>query len=90
MNLENEVMRGEEPLASQVDSDLVIFSAQQGMYYGTQAVGKRIWSLIETPTRVAQVCDRLEQEFEVDRATCEREVIAFLEQLEEEGLIEVH
>jgi hypothetical protein len=87
MNLQSQVVRKPDPLSSQVDEDLVIFSAENGMYYGTEEVGKRIWSLIETQTTVKSLCDTLMQEFEVDRETCEREVVAFLDQLNQEGLI---
>lgn len=89
MNLDTRIKRQDEPLSSQVDDELVIFSARNGMYYGTQAVGKRIWSLIEQETTIAELRDRLLEEFDVDRDTCEREVMAFLDQLQQEGLIKV-
>lgn len=87
MKLDSKIIRKTNPLASRVDDDLVIFSAEKGMYYGTQAVGSRVWSLIEQETTVASVCDQLMQEFEVDRDTCEREVVAFLGYLEQEELV---
>ncbi|EWH01132.1 lasso peptide biosynthesis PqqD family chaperone [Halomonas sp. BC04] len=89
MNLDTRVTRQDEPLSSQVDDELVIFSSKNGMYYGTQAVGKRIWSLIEQETTIAEIRDRLLEEFDVDRETCEREVVTFLDQLQQEDLIKL-
>ncbi|EPC03541.1 hypothetical protein L861_18570 [Litchfieldella anticariensis FP35 = DSM 16096] len=89
MDLSNKVSREKGPLASQVNDDLVIFSARNGMYYGTQIVGNRIWSLIEHETTISAICEKLLREFEIDRDTCTQEVVAFLEQLNHEGLIKV-
>ncbi|WP_175507768.1 PqqD family peptide modification chaperone [Halomonas korlensis] len=89
MNRSTLVKRHPSLLSSSVDDDLVLFSAEQGMYYGTQAVGRRIWTLIEDEVSVAEVCDKLLDEFSVDRVTCEREVLQFVEQLANEGMVTV-
>lgn len=89
MNLTTVVKRHPSLLASQVNDDLVLFSAERGMYYGTQAVGGRIWSLIQDEVSVSGICDQLLAEFSVERETCERDVLQFLEQLETEGLVMV-
>ncbi|MDI5934178.1 PqqD family peptide modification chaperone [Halomonas kalidii] len=89
MDLNTKLTRDLKPLTSHIDDDLVIFSAENGMYYGTEVVGNRIWSLIEHETTISKICDQLMQEFVVERETCEREVLAFLGQLEQEGLIMV-
>ncbi len=89
INETSHVKRDPSLLSSSVDDDLILFSADQGMYYGTQAVGSRIWALIEDEVSVAEVCDRLLEEFSVDRVTCKREVLHFIEQLAEEGMVTV-
>lgn len=76
-------------VAADVNDDLVILSITRGKYYGTQTVGKHIWSMLEQPVTVSAISDRLMQTFEVDRATCDREVASFLRQLLDEGLIEL-
>ncbi len=83
------IVRSKEPLASRVDDDLVLFSANKGMYYGTQSIGQQIWEHLETEIQLADLCDRLQASFDVERDTCEREVVAFLTQLQQEGLITV-
>ncbi|WP_444677353.1 PqqD family peptide modification chaperone [Halomonas sp. E19] len=83
------IVRSTEPLASRVDDDLVLFSAKKGMYYGTQSIGQQIWEHLETEIQLADLCDRLQASFNVERDTCEREVVAFLTQLQQEGLITV-
>lgn len=89
IQLHNTVIRSPEPVASQIDDDLIILSIERGRYYGTEVVGQRIWALLVGPIRVDNLCDALTAEFEVERAICEQEVLAFLSQLQAEGLIEV-
>lgn len=89
IHLSSQVKRSTSLAASEIGDDLVILSVNRGRYYGTQIVGKRIWALLDNLIDVSDICDILTQEFEVDRPTCEREVIAFLEQLSQEDLIEV-
>lgn len=89
INETSHVKRDPSLLSSSVDDDLILFSADRGMYYGTQAVGSRIWALIEDEVSVSEVCDKLFDEFSVDRLTCEREVLQFVEQLAEEGMVTV-
>ncbi|GGX80243.1 hypothetical protein GCM10007160_04680 [Litchfieldella qijiaojingensis] len=90
MDAHSVVVRKKDPLSSSVGDEVVILSAKKGLYYGTEAVGSRIWSLIEQPTSVVRLCNQVMKEFEVDQATCERDVLSFLEQLEGEDLIIVH
>lgn len=89
MNRSSLIKRDSSLLFTRVDDDLVMFSANEGMYYGTQVVGRRIWALIEEEVSVDEICEQLLDEFSVDRVTCEREVIQFVEQLAEEGLVAV-
>jgi hypothetical protein len=83
------IKRDPSLLFTRVDDDLVLFSANEGMYYGMQVVGSRIWALIEDEVSVAEICDKLLEEFSVDRETCEREVMQFVEQLAEERIVVV-
>lgn len=89
IQLQSIVRRSPEPVSSEIDDDLVILSIERGRYYGTELVGQRIWQLLATPIRVDYLCDALVAEFTVKRATCEQEVLAFLSQLQQEGLIDV-
>lgn len=89
MNSNALVKRDSSLLFTRVDDDLILFSAERGMYYGTQVVGSRIWALIEDEVSIAEICDKLLEEFSVDRVACEREVLQFVEQLAEEGMVAV-
>lgn len=62
-------------------------SIETGEYYGLNPVASRIWELLETPHTFNQLIDKLMQEFDIDEASCQRDVEAFLKQMMEKKLV---
>jgi len=79
----------EEIVASDIDGETVMMSIQNGEYYGLDDIGSRIWELIEKPVKVSDLIDILLERFDVDRETCERDVLKFLNELNEDKILEV-
>ena len=90
IGLNTVVARNEEPVAVEVDRTIVMMSIDQGMYFGLEGTGPRIWALLEKPRSVGDVCETLLSEFDIDPDDCRREVIGFLEELRSAQLIRVH
>ena len=80
-------------VGNQVSSDLgdevAILDLKGGTYYGLDAVGSRIWSLIQEPRTVNEIRNILLEEYEVEPERCERDLLALLRRLADEGLVEV-
>lgn len=87
--LSSVVCQNREPVAVDVDESVVMMSLQREMYYSLEGAGGRIWRLVEVPRAVSEVCETLMAEFDVEPETCRREVLAFLDRLHREGLIEI-
>lgn len=68
---------------------MVLMSISNGEYYRLDEVGSRIWALLHEPSQVSALCDRLSDEYQINRATCEADVLAFLTDLQEGRLITV-
>jgi Coenzyme PQQ synthesis protein D (PqqD) len=83
------VVRDNEPIAAEVDDEIVILSAKAEAYFGLGAIGSDIWGMIATPCRISDVCTRLVEDYDVDRQTCERDTMAFMEKLLEGRLIRI-
>ncbi|GAA3828233.1 PqqD family peptide modification chaperone [Nocardioides panacisoli] len=56
-------------------------------YLGLDEVGQRVWDLLEEPRSLDGVVGALLEEYDVDRATCERDVAAFVAALEQHKLV---
>lgn len=83
------ITQGEDQVSTVVDGETVLMNVANGQYYQLDDIGSRIWTLIETPTAIAAVCDKLVNEFDVDRATCEADVLRLLDRLLANDLIRV-
>ena len=79
----------EEHLFSEMKGEAVILSLKNGKYYGVNAVGSYIWNAVQTPNTLQGIKAVVMDEFEVDEATCHREIISFLKKMAEEELIKV-
>jgi coenzyme PQQ synthesis protein D (PqqD) len=88
LSLESIVVRRAEPMTAPVDGELVMLDPRTSTYYGLDAIGHRIWDLLEEPQPVSALCEALQAEFDVPADTCRSDVLAFLERLEGAGLLE--
>lgn len=87
ITLESVVCRSGDVIASPVDNELVMMDMEQGMYYALDGVGSDIWERLAQPVQVADLCAQLVQEYDVDQATCQADVLAVLNEMAENGLL---
>src|SRR5688572_12435854 len=76
-------------LTTVVDDELIGMSVEQGVCYGLNGVGTRIWDLLAEPRSIDSLCDELMGEYDVEREQCLKEVMDLLEGLRSEGLLVV-
>jgi hypothetical protein len=89
LSLQTIVVAGKDQLFCDLGGEAAILNARTGMYYGLDAVGARVWSLIQQPRTVQNVREALLSEYDVDPDRCECDLLALLNQFLAEGLIEV-
>lgn len=89
ISLESRVSQIEDIVVSDIDDEKVMMSIEKGQYYALDPVGSRVWEFIEKPVRVSELIDVLLLKYDVDRKTCERDVLKFLEDLQEDGILKV-
>jgi hypothetical protein len=83
------VVAAKGQISADLADETVVLDLGAGMYYGLDVVGTRIWSLIQEPRSVDAVRAVLLAEYAVDPKRCERELVAFLQELAAHELIEV-
>lgn len=65
----------------------VLLSLKQGVYFGVDPIGARIWDLLQTPRTASELVTLLMQEFDVGAEQCRASVTAFLDRMEANELI---
>lgn len=83
------VVAAKDQVSCDLAGEAAILNIRNGVYYGLDPVGARIWQLIQQPRSVDEVRETLVGEYEVEPERCAQDLVALLEQLLAEGLIEV-
>jgi hypothetical protein len=89
LNLDCIVQRDPDVIAAEADQDLVMVSIANGFYYGVSDVAREIWAAIEHPKKISDLINDLAATYNIDRSTCEKETLSFLEDLLTEQLLQV-
>lgn len=83
------IERSGDWISAQVGDELVMMSAEHGRYLGLSPIGARIWDLLDTPTTLDQVVDKLTSDFNVSPQQCRDDTLAFIEELASHGAVAI-
>lgn len=84
------VVAAKEQVSCDLGGEAAILNLKNSVYYGLNAVGVRVWNLIQEPKTADEVLCVLLEEYEVESNRCECDLLALLQELATHGLIEVH
>jgi hypothetical protein len=87
IQLDTTITQAQDLLSNNLDDEIVMMNIEKGAYYGLDAIASHIWTLIETPISVSDLCDALLPSFDVDLETCRQDVLAFLHRMHKLGTI---
>jgi hypothetical protein len=71
---------------AEVDGELVALHIENGTCYSFNATAARIWALLDRPRSIADICDALSADFDVDPTICADQVVLLLQDLQKDGL----
>ena len=71
----------------ELDGETVLLNLDSGVYFGLDAVGTRVWTLLLEHGSTAPVCAQMEQEYDVAPEALERDVHRLVRELCQKGLI---
>ena len=83
------IAAAKEQVSCDLAGEAAILDLKSGQYYGLNAIGARIWSLMQEPHSISEVLRTLLEEYDVDAAQCEEDVLALVQKMAASGLIEV-
>lgn len=83
------VMASKDQVSCDLAGEAAILNLKNSVYYGLDAVGAWIWTLVQAPITVGAVRDAVLQEYDVEREQCERDVLDLLQKLAAEGLVAI-
>ena len=73
----------------QLDDEAVLLDLKSGTYFGLNTVGTRVWQLLVARTALSNVLDTLVDEYDVERAELECDLLSLSQELCTRGLTEL-
>lgn len=87
MTLERAYSVPDSVVTREVEGELVLLDLESGIYFGLDAIGVRIWRLIEDGNSLSAVIEAMLAEFDVEREVLERDLLELVGTLESRGLV---
>jgi len=86
-SLDRRVRISDDAVFRELDGEAVILHLDSGMYFGLDPVGTRLWQLIAEHGHLQPVYEAAIEEFAVDPAVLERDLLDLVDALAEKGLL---
>jgi hypothetical protein len=78
-----------EQVSCDVRDEVAILSLKDGIYYGLNPVGARVWSLIQKPRALRDIEEAILAEFDVEPSRWADDLRRLLRDLADHGLVEI-
>ncbi|MEC4803685.1 MAG: PqqD family protein [Jaaginema sp. PMC 1079.18] len=89
INLSQNVMPMSDVLVQNLADEAVLLNLESEAYFGLDAIGTRIFTLLQEKDSIAAVHQQLLQEYDVDSERLQQDLLSLIEQLVEHGLVQV-
>lgn len=89
LSLSSIVGAARDQVSCTLGDEAAILNLKNTVYYGLNPVGARVWELVQQSRKIREIRDVLLVEYEVEPARCEKDLFELLENMFEQGLIEV-
>jgi hypothetical protein len=86
---ETVVAAARDQVSTELDGEAVILNLADGVYYGLDGVGARIWELLASPRTAGELRDDIVSRYEVDADTAWRDLADLLGELARRRLVEI-
>lgn len=78
-----------ELVSANLGDEVVILGFKSGSYYSLDQVGDFVWDLLQQPQKVSDIRDAIFEEYDVELAQCENDLIVLLDDLADKELIDI-
>lgn len=83
------IVASQQQISCSLADESVILNLEDGVYYGLNSVASRVWDLVQEPRTLSEVRDRLLSEYEIEEASCTRDLVELVRQLHQWKLVDL-
>ncbi|MEI7706080.1 MAG: PqqD family protein [Deltaproteobacteria bacterium] len=88
LQLDTVVRRNPKQIAAEADGEVLMMNVEAGQYYGLNEVASFIWTQLDRPRTIGDLCASIQEEFDVDRDRCVADALRFVAIMVQDGLAE--
>jgi hypothetical protein len=74
-------------LCQDLDGEAVLLNLKTGLYFGLDRVGTRVWQLLASHAVLAEIVDVIAAEYDVPKERCAEDLIALVNEMQEQELV---
>ena len=89
MNIKSKITLSNNVFAQEIDEETIILDSETQEYFSINEIGKVIWSLIEEKKNLEEIKAEMLDMYEVPEEQIEKDLLNFIQALEQKGLIKV-
>lgn len=89
LTVQHTITHSSDFFAATIDDEIVMINIEHGMYYRLNDVGSIIWAQLAEPKKIDDLCTHLVSLSNVAQEQCEQDVLDFLSELLDYGMLEV-
>jgi hypothetical protein len=83
------LVASKDQISCDLGEEVAILGMKNSVYYGLNPVGARVWCLLQRPRSIGEICQTIVGEYEVTAERCQGDLIKLLQQMLNEGLVEL-
>lgn len=89
ISLDTTIRKTSQQASCDLQGEVIVLGMKKGEYFGLNEIGSSVWSRLEKPHTIRTLRDALLSEYDVDSATCERDLLGLVAELRNLELVEV-
>jgi hypothetical protein len=83
------IVAADHTTSAQVDGESVILDLDDGIYYGLNSSGSRIWKELQEQKTIEELVEKIAKEYDVDRPECKKDILTLIQKLNENNLVRI-
>ena len=80
----------DDVVSCDLDGEAAILNLKDGIYFGLDPVGAKIWNLIQKPMNLEEIIEIILDEYDVDKNRCKNDIFELIRRLLENGLVKIN
>lgn len=89
VSLDTPLVVPDDVIFRELDGEAIILNLATGIYFGLDEIGTRCWTLLAESGTLRHAAEAMAGEFEVERATLERDLLELAAGLLDKGLVQI-